>query len=50
MTRQEHLVALRSVRTVDEAAPILRALVAADQPADLTVIEYAIEDTRPDLE
>ena len=42
MTRAERLLALHQVLTVDEAAPILRDLVAADLPDALPGIDAAI--------
>jgi hypothetical protein len=46
MTRIEQILALHEVRTVNEAALILRGLVAAELPDALPIIDAAIADAR----
>jgi hypothetical protein len=46
MTDHERLLALHEARTVDDAAPILRGLVAAELPDALPVFDAAITDAR----
>jgi hypothetical protein len=46
MIRKDGIALLRGVRTVDEAAPILRALAAAELPHALLLIDRAIADGR----